>query len=878
MTRRISGNSFVALAFGTGVGLFAIQAVAQGTIEVTGSRIKRIDAEGVLPVQTITREDIERRGVSTLNEVINNLTLISQGSFSETQSAGNSFSPGTAGASLRGLGTNATLVLVNGRRISGYAFSQNLDEAFVDLNSIPLSAVERVEILKDGASALYGSDAIAGVINIILRKDYKGLEAAASLGNTRLGGAAERNIALTGGFGDLGSDRFNVFGSASLYRRDALMGDGREFSKNPDQTSRGGLDFRSPTGNPGTWLTGGRGGFTDNTVFPNCPQELRGTFSDGRQTCFYNFAKDNPLLPETERFSAFGRGTYAFSATLSAVFEYGLNKNTTYGSAAPTPGSATLPVGHVSNPYPFVVPIRYRFTEVGPRLNLIETDTKRALAALQGEHLGWNWELGFVNSTSRTTNTGTNYISQSALNSAVPTYNYADISKVSQATIDGLRVVTSRIGESEVRSVDLKASRDLFKMSGGMAAIAVGGESRKESLADTPDANIRTANVVGSGGTSSKGERSSDAMFAELVLPFFKGFEGQLAVRRDNYSDFGSATVPKIGASYRVNPMLMVRGGVGRGFRAPSLVQLYLGQSFSFPSIRDVVRCDAYTAAEAAGKATLAEKNGACGAAQVRSELGGNAALDPEKSESKFFGVIFEPMRDLSVSLDYWQFDHTNKIDNLPSSYILRNADGLSAAAGRSVVNRFDPSARDIAVGAPGGLRGVGADTGVGFFNSYFNAQSQQTHGIDLETRYRSTVEGLGRLGLQSVITQMFGFKKQTTPDGQLDQLAGTWQYPKTRASTVVTLDRGTLNYTLVHNFVGSYDQYYQGPDLRVDSMSTFDAQVQYTGIKNVKLSLGGRNIFNKKPPFADVDWYGYDSSNVDPRGAFWYIRGSYKF
>jgi len=878
MFRKTPVTACVARAVVAGASLFAAQALAQGTVEVTGSRIKRVDVEGAMPVQTVTREEIERRGVSTLNEVINNLTLVSQGSFGETQSAGNSFAPGTAGVSLRGLGTNATLVLVNGRRTSTYGFAQNLDESFVDLNSIPLAAVERIEILKDGASALYGSDALAGVINVILRKDYKGLEGSATVGSSRLGGAAERNIALTGGFGDLASDRFNVFGSLALYRRDSLMGNERDFSKNPDQSSRGGYDFRSPTGNPGTWLTGGRGGFTDNTVFPSCPPELKGVFSDGRQTCFYNFAKDNPLLPETERFSAFSRGSFAISSTLSAIVEVGLNKNTTYGSAAPTPGSATLPVGHVSNPYPFVVPIRYRYTEVGPRLNLIETDAKRVLGALQGENLGWSWELGVVNSKSSTRNTGTNYISQTALVAAIPQYNFADISKVSQSTIDGLRIVTTRVGESEVRSVDFKASRDLFKMDGGMAAIAIGGDSRKETLSDTPDENIRKSLVVGSGGTSSLGERKSDALFAELVLPIFKGFEGQIAVRRDNYSDFGSATVPKVAASYRVNPNFMVRGGVGRGFRAPSLVQLYLGQSFSFPSIRDVVRCDAYTAAEAAGKASVAEKNAACGAAQVRSELGGNPALDPEKSESKFLGVIFEPIRNLSLSLDYWRFDHTNKIDSLPSSYILRNSDALSASAGRPVVNRFDPSARDIAVGSPGALRGVGSDTGVGFFNSYFNAQAQQTSGVDIETRYRTTIEGLGRFGIQSVVTKMHSFKRQTTPDGEMQQLIGTYQYPRTRASTVFTLDRGTYNYTIVHNFVGRYDQYYQGPDLRVDSVSTFDAQVQYTGIKNVKLSFGGRNVFNKRPAFSDIDWYGYDSSNSDPRGAFWYLRGSYKF
>lgn len=869
-------STAMALAFGTGLlitGVTPTFAQDGGAVEITGSRIKRVDTEGPLPIQTITRDEIERRGVTTMNELINNLTLVSQGSFAETQSAGNSFSPGTAGVSLRGLGSNATLVLVNGRRVANYAFAQNVDEAFVDLNSIPLAAIQRVEVLKDGASAVYGSDALAGVINIILRRDYKGLEAQAFAGASKDGGASERGVTLTGGTGNLVEQKFNVFGSLSFYNRNALTGNMRDFSKNPDQSAQGGYDFRSPTGNPGTWLTGGRGGFTDNTVFPSCPEESRGVFGDGRQTCFYNFAADNPLLPDTERTALYGRGTFAITPELTAIVELGLNKNTTNNTAAPTPGGATLPVGHVSNPFSFVVPIRYRYTEVGPRLNRIETDASRIMGALQGEHFGWSWETGVSKSQSKSTNYGSNYISSVALAAAVPSYNFADISKVPQSVIDGLRINTVRKGESDLTSLDFKASRDLFKMAGGNAGFAVGFDRREESLADTPDENIRLSRVVGSGGTSSKGERTSNAAYAELVLPAFKGFEAQLALRHDNYSDFGGATTPKLAMSFKPNDQVMVRGGIGRGFRAPSLVQLYLGQSFSFPSISDVVRCDAYKSAVAAGKATAAEERSACSAAQVRSELGGNPALQAEKSQSASLGIVLEPIKNLSVSVDLWRFNHTNKIDSLPSSYILRNADALSATAGRSVVNRFDASARDLEVGAPGALRGVGSDEGVGFFNSYFNAQAQKTNGLDIELRYRTAIADVGRLNLQSVITRTNSFKRQSTPGGAMVQYIGSWQYPKVRASSLISLDRGDWSYTLVNNYVGSYDQYYQVGPQKVSSTVTFDAQVQYAGIKGMKIVFGGRNIFNKTPSWADVDWYGYDSSNNDPRGAFWYMR-----
>jgi len=880
MFRRTKLCTGLMLAFG-GIAV-ATPAVAQQPatqrVEITGSSIKRVDAEGPLPVQVVTRDEIDRRGGSTLNEIINNLTSVGQGSFGETQSAGNSFAPGTAAASLRGLGSNATLVLVNGRRMANYGFAQNLDEAFVDLNSIPTAAIERIEILKDGASAIYGSDALAGVINVILRKDFRGVQLGGGAGTSQQGGATEYNGTLSAGFGDLASNRFNVFGVLSYYNREKLSAADRDFSKNPDQTSRGGFDFRSPTGNPGTWLTGGRGGFTDNTVFPTCPESSRGTFSDGRSTCFYNFAPDNWLLPETDRIGVYSRATFEFAPTLTAFAEVGWNKNSTNSSAAPTPGSATLPVGHVSNPFPFVVPIRYRYVEVGPRLNEIETEATRVLAALQGEHFGWSWEIGAVHSKSETTNTGRNYISQSALTAAIPSYNFADLTQVPKSVIDGLRIVTTRVGESELKAYDFKASRDLFAMPGGTAAIAFGVDRREESLADTPDANVRAGNVVGSGGTSSAGDRSSTAGFIELSAPLVKGLEAQLAVRKDRYSDFGSATSPKVALSMKPSDGILIRSSYAKGFRAPSLVQLHQGASSSFPSIRDVVRCDAYTAAAAAGQATTAERTAACGSAQVRSVSSGNKSLDAEKSESFNFGIVIEPSRDFSIGVDYYKIKHTNKIETLTSAYILRNAAALAAVFGAPVVNRFDPSERDLAVGAPGGLRGTGADTGVGFLNTYFNAQRQETSGFDFDVRYRWNLGEVGRVGARTVVTFVETFQRELNPGAGMTELNRTWQYPRTRASTVLTWDRGSWGATLVNNYVARYDQFYQATVQKVKASSTWDAQVSYSGIKNLKLTVGGRNILNKDPSFADVDWYGYDSSNNDPRGAFWYARANYSF
>lgn len=234
----------------TGVAYAQQQPQKVEKVEVTGSNIKRTDVETVAPVDVITREQIEKSGQPTIAEVLRNVPANSGNSYNESFS--NSFAPGASGISLRGLGQKATLVLINGRRTAGYGFAQNLQDTFVDLNSIPSAAVERIEVLKDGASAIYGSDAIAGVVNVILRKDYKGIEMSAGAGTAA--GKNDYRFSATGGFGDLGKDKFSVLGVFDYYKRDLVKLSDTDFGASRDWRGRagGGRNFDSLTG-LGTW-------------------------------------------------------------------------------------------------------------------------------------------------------------------------------------------------------------------------------------------------------------------------------------------------------------------------------------------------------------------------------------------------------------------------------------------------------------------------------------------------------------------------------------------------------------------------------------------------------------------------------------------------
>jgi iron complex outermembrane receptor protein len=243
----------LALAFG-GLAVVGNSAYAQTTpppqqqqlerITITGSNIRRTDQETIAPVEIITREQIERTGRPTVADVLRTIPTNLGGSFGESFS--NSFAPGAAGISLRGLGQKSTLVLLNGRRVTGYGFAQNLQETFVDLNAIPTTAVERIEILKDGASAIYGSDAIAGVVNVILRRDYRGIEVAGDVGFFE--GANDYRASVTAGFGDLGSQRFNVFGVLDYYKRDHILLSDTKHGEDRDYRGEdGGRNFQSLT-------------------------------------------------------------------------------------------------------------------------------------------------------------------------------------------------------------------------------------------------------------------------------------------------------------------------------------------------------------------------------------------------------------------------------------------------------------------------------------------------------------------------------------------------------------------------------------------------------------------------------------------------------
>lgn len=656
------------------------------------------------------------------------------------------------------------------------------------------------------------------------------------------------------------------------YKRDAVWARDREFSASADQRANGGFDLRSPTGNPGTWLTAGKPGFTDNTVFPACPAGSPGLFS-GTTTCLFNFQPFIFLLPPTERKGAFARGVVEITQNLTAFAEFSYNKNETENSAAPTPGSFDLPIGHNSNPYPFAVRIRYRFTDVGPRVSTITSETKRAIVGLKGLGFGWDWEVGYNSSRNEAANRQRQYVSQTAVNSLVSNniYNFVNQAANTPELVNSLKANPFRIANSELDAIDAKASRELMQLANGPLALALGVERRKEVAKDRLDPLSAANLIVGSGGTTANGERTLTSAYAEFSIPALKNVEVQAAIRTDNYSGgVGRATKPKLAVSWKVQPNLLVRGSYAGGFRAPSLSEAFLGQTTSFPAFVDTPRCNAYRAAFGTPDPRSVA---VCGSNQVRTLSGGNPNLKPEESKSWLFGAVWEPTNDLNFSLDHYRIDHKEKIRRPSTAFQLNNPQGYP-----NTIFRDPQSATDILVGAPGVLQGLGSDTRYGLFQSYFNSARQLTEGLDLEGRYRLGLGEMGRLSFVSSTSYVISFQVQTAQGQLLAEQAGTNGFPRTTSTNSVFWNKGNWDTGITTRTRSKFLQQNAVTKRNVASYTTADLQVAWTGIKNLRVAAGSTNFLDTKPPFDDNTNDGYQNSTDSPLGRYYYARLTYSW
>jgi iron complex outermembrane receptor protein len=916
----------IATAIGAGmtVSLVALPAAAQQTaqskerIEVTGSNIKRTDTETPAPVQVITREQIERSGATNVAELLRELPAVAGGGATDFD-GGSGFQRGNATASLRGLGSIATLVLLNGRRMSSAPYADpNIGQgAGFNLNSIPISAIDRIEVLKDGASAVYGSEAMAGVINIILRKDYRGAELAINHWQKWDGGKYQSDqISGTVGFGDLARDRYNVLLSGEIFKRDPVSvrdsGSGIQNEAFAFLQGRGTANVSSSyPGNIRRESAPGSGAFLASgrmPVDPRCPPELRVTPAGStEQECRYNIYNQLNVVSDLERKGVMGRATVqltpnmtAFAEAMFSRSEYKFIRYPSFLSGfTPTTWftrdgarrtfQLILPVGHPDNPNPFRIALNYMFADFGTAGQSVVLDATRAVGGVNGTFGAWDFESAVLFSKSKRVEETNTQLYYPALLAAVNNGTYRFGGTNSPELLNSLHPFTHDVAESKLASWDLKASRELMQLRGGPVGLAAGIELRREEMDIVSDPRTVAGDFVGLASSNVNGSRNVASVFAEVAIPILKNLETQIAGRYDHYSDFGNAFTPKVGFKWLATDALAARGTWGKGFRAPSLFQISSANVQSFNTgITDPLRCPNGTTPLPGGETAD------CTGRSISSLIQANTHLQPEKSVSHTLGLIWSPNNSFQASLDYWFIHRTNFIDRYGSQTVVDNEFRPGFAGG--LVLR-DPATATWIPGIPN------SGPILSTIRRFDNFGDQVAAGFDLDVVFRQGLGAWGKMTLEASATYYdkndWQFEKGVNYTGGAGNFFA-FESPRVKANVTGIWEIRSMSFLARYNYTGrwkygdndngcysptaaasSLTRAFLGGDCFIPEWATYDLGASYKGIRNLTVSLLVRNVLDTAAPYEPQTSYtalGFNPNLYNPYGRYLQVGLSYKF
>lgn len=853
-------------------------------VEVTGSRIKRIDAENASALQVIGREEIERSGALTATDVLRNLPAGNSGGYSTEGVTDASF--GGSGISLRGLGAGSTLVLINGRRVAPFGFGS---ASFVDTNAIPAAAIERIETLLDGASAIYGADAIGGVINIIMRKNFDGAVLGASIGQSAYHDAGRRSVNFNWGRGDVERDGYNLFVSASHSGGDPVLANARPRTRSSDFSGIGLTDYRSSFYRAIYEAKGQYGGaFIAN--LPGCtPVDKPGTALHGR--CVNDNTDKVAIATKHRNDGLFVAGTLR-SGGLEWFGDLGLTRTeydapsfsyatNSYGAYThdlrdvkgefgnPVGGDISyliLPAGHPQNPVAGKpVAVRYLFNDV-TRTTLAQTTNTRLTLGLRGSLAGWDLEGAVMSSRSRTNSTFKGLIQDSVLvNEVMDANGYVRNSFMlgkpeanDPALMARLYPTLLNKARTGTDSIDMRASRDWFSLPGGPVGVALGAELRRERFTATPDTRMMDGSIQLFSVSGSDGSRRQSAVFGELVAPITKALELSLAARVDRNSDFGSATTPKLGLKWKANSRLLLRGTYSEGFRAPTLPEMNSSRITYYSKVRDPKFCPEYKPEE-----PLCDR-------YVQVESGNNPDLKAEKSKSMTLGLVFEPWRDASLSVDFYNIKRRDEIGAITADYLLAHESSYPDFIKRNAIT--------------------------GWIDKLFllttNLAQTHTRGFDVDGRMSFKLGEAGQLQVSGNYNRLQAYDYAETPGADVVHYAGYYQQPTERFNAGLQWSRGDWSAGLTWRFTGAYDTRYtptsncaqqvKRPEYcRVDSWLTGDLNLSYSGWRGLQLSLSVQNIDNREAPL-DINYIpymtGFNAAYHNQLGRMVHLSARYTF
>jgi iron complex outermembrane recepter protein len=926
----------IALAVINAMAAMAISGAAYGQatetqkverVEITGSSIRRVDAEGALPVQVLTREDIARTGATSTEQLLQSITAISSAGATVNATGAGSSTYGVSSLSLRGLSDARTLVLVNGRRIAAQAGGGGVA---VNVNTIPLAAIERIEVLKDGASAVYGSDAVAGVINFILTKDYNGAEVGVTYGApTRSGGGDSLRVSGVVGFGSMSKDSYNVTISGTYEKENALFAKDRSFSKTGNQfpyivagaTGQGNIEggYIPGTRNAaGVWTEGTRvAGFggSPGTGYGNplAAQDKCGDVSmflnptktsKGVPYCAFDSAGFVGLTPTRELTSFTANGAYKISNAIELFGDLLLSQSDVTQKFQPSPVRRSFLTGDAlfkqqgvdpallirpdnpnyriaadylrANGFASLVgqtlAVTSRVFDFGLRTSLDKSEQSRIVVGARGAVANQDYEIAYSRNESKLSGSVPDgYFSQVAFAKVVnaPGSDYNPWSLTQSAAFNSALTAANakytgatQIAKSTSDNLDFRLTGDVFKLPAGMMQYAAGVQYRSEKYITTPSPALETGDIAGLGGATLALDRSRNVSsgFAELNVPIIKSLEFGASVRHDRYNDVGSATTYKGNLRFQPIKQVLVRASLGSGFRAPTLVDLWKPQTEQ--------------TSEQFNDPLTGVQN-----LQVNSLNGGNPDLKPETSKQSSIGIVLAPIDNLSFSVDYFRVKMANVITT-PSAQL--------------IVSRFrsgDPAYKGLVTLSPSGdidsIKVLLSNTG-----------SLTVEGFDIGANFRQKF-AVGTLDLALSGTYMTKFD-EATPSGTISNKVGTivdangdpvlgadgggvvlrWKH-----ALSATWTQGPWNATVTQNYARGYEAGFRqidGERSFIPALALYDLNVGYTGIKNLRLAVGAKNVLDTNPsifvPASNQFQAGFDITQYDPRARFVYVSANYKF
>ncbi|BCV36363.1 TonB-dependent receptor [Shewanella chilikensis] len=809
-------------------------------IEVTGSRIQRQDMETASPVTVISADAIRAEGFTSVDQLLQAQTSMAGAAVGSSTNNG---ADGVAQVDLRGMGAERTLVLLNGRRMVN---SGSGADSAVDLNSIPVAMIARVEILKDGASAVYGSDAIAGVVNIITKKDFEGFQLDFNGSGTDKGDGESGELSLLYGFNTDNGGNY-TFGASYSDRRGVIQGD-------RDWTEPGASSF-IPTGSLNGMVKDANGNWVERSTGYDYTQDSWFQTPSERYSLFANMIQElgNELVLTgdilyTKRKSDQQMAAQPADIMLGVCGEEGIDASRclTLDQSMLDAGIKADKTGRVN--------YRRRTNDVGPRIYNQDVDTLRASIALQGTldvHTGMTWDLSYTYGKNKADTWVENSINAKKMENSVYNNQGAWLSgaPLTQEIINDIGFTERNDGGNEQHLVAGVLSGELFDLDAGPVSFAIGAEYRYDSGYFNPDPVIVAGEGTAAQQDPTDGNYDVISIYQEVSVPFSEKLTGEFALRFDDYSTFGKASTWKIGLTYEATDDLMLRAVAATGFRAPNVSELYGGNTGSYDYLTDPWGNEQDP--------------------QILVNYTSDENLEPEESESYTAGLVYSPhfIDGMSLTLDYWRFRVTNAITRLDAQKGLKDCYAGNQLACDTFKITSDGDLSD-------------------FTNPLTNVGSQNTSGIDFNLAY--SFEGLGLdWKINNDLTYLLEFEQDgVSYDGTIDGNFGA--YAEVRNNFSIQASRGDWSLMYYNRYIGKMDDIYTDYDqndnpftavAKADAVMYHNIVGTYHFTDGLTASLGVKNLTDEEPSFVSN---GSDAGTVpevyDTIGRQIYGGVTYKF